>query len=459
MVRFMTRNMLLLATFGVFLCANAHAETIFDAMSNAYNTNPILHGERAASGAINEDAALARSGFRPTVALQGSYTDNHSNASRTGGKGPTVDGHNKNYGGVVKQSLFSGFQTYNSVKSADYAAKAELFNLANVEQAVLLSASTAYLDVVRDEAIVNLQKNNEKLLKKQLDETMARYNVGEVTRTDVAQSRASYSQARSDLVLAEGNLAISRANYLDIVGKDPQKVQFPENLSKLFPTNYADTLRYAEDNNYALQAAKKALKAAKYNVNSKTGALLPEVSFTAATAKNKASTHTGYDPTTKSTEYTVDMNIPLYAGGATRAAIRKSKYQRWAAEEDLRAAESNVQLSVTSGWEMMETSKANIVSIREQVKASEVALEGTQKEEALGNRTVLDVLNAYQALLVSQVGEVKARHAYYVAGLQLMQAMGKLTAQHLGLKVKYYDAKEHYRNTKGKWLSLSIDED
>ena len=455
----MNKKMLLLATFGAFLSANAHAETIFDAMSNAYNTNPTLHGERATSGAKNEDAALARSGFRPNIALQGSYTDSHSNASRTGGKGPTVDGHNKKYGGSIKQSIFSGFQTYNAVKSADYSAKAELFNLADVEQAVLLSASTAYLDVVRDEAIVNLQKNNEKLLKKQLDETMARYNVGEVTRTDVAQSRASYAQARSDLVLAEGNLAISRANYLDIVGKDPQNVQFPENLSKLFPTNYADTLRYAEDNNYALQSAKKALKAAKYNVNSQTGALLPEVSFTASTGKNKSSTHTGYDPTTQSTEYTVDMSIPLYSGGATRAAIRKSKYQRWAAEENLRAAESNVQLSVTSGWEMMETSKANITSIQEQVKTSEVALEGTQKEEALGNRTVLDVLNAYQALLESQVGEVKARHGYYVSGLQLMQAMGKLTAQNLGLKVKYYDAKEHYRDTKGKWLSLSIDED
>ena len=455
----MTRNILLPIVFGILLSANAQAETIFDAMSHAYNTNPTLHGERATSGAKNEDAAMARSGFRPNIALQGSYTDSHSNASRTGGKGPTVDGHNKKYGGVVKQSLFSGFQTYNSVKSADYAAKAELFNLADVEQSVLLDASTAYLDVVRDEAIVNLQKNNEKLLKKQLDETMARYNVGEVTRTDVAQSRASYSQARSDLVLAEGNLAISRANYLDIVGKDPQNVQFPENLSKLFPTNYADTLRYAEDNNYALQAAKKALKAAKYNVNSQTGALLPEVSFTASTGKNKSSTHTGYDPTTQSTEYTLDMSIPLYSGGATRAAIRKSKYQRWAAEENLRAAESAVQLGVTSGWEMMETSKANITSIREQVKASAIALEGTQKEESLGNRTVLDVLNAYQALLESQVGEVKARHGYYVSGLQLMQAMGKLTAKNLGLKVKYYDAKEHYRNTKGKWLSLSIDED
>ena len=455
----MNKKIFLLVVLSAFLSTNAYAETIFDAMANAYNTNPTLHGERATSGSKNEDAALARSGFRPTVALQGSYTDSHSNASRAGGKGPTVDGHNKNYGGTIKQSIFSGFQTYNSVKSADYTAKAELFNLADVEQDVLLSAATAYLDVVRDEAIVNLQKNNENLLKKQLDETMARFNVGEVTRTDVAQSRASYAEARSELVSAEGNLAISRANYLDVVGREPQKVQFPENLSKLFPTNYADTLRYAEQNNYALQAAQKALKAAKYNVNSQTGALLPEVSFTASTGKNKSSTHTGYDPTTKNTEYTVNMSVPLYSGGATRASIRKSKYQRWAAEEYLRAAESAVQLGVTSGWEMMETSKANISSIREQVKASEIALKGTQKEESLGNRTVLDVLNAYQALLQSQVGEVQARHDYYVSGLQLLQAMGKLTAQHLKLNVKVYDAKAHYRDTKGKWLSLSIDKD
>ena len=153
------------------------------------------------------------------------------------------------------------------------------------------------------------------------------------------------------------------------------------------------------------------------------------------------------------------MSVPLYSGGATRASIRKSKYQRWAAEEYLRAAESAVQLGVTSGWEMMETSKANISSIREQVKASEIALKGTQKEESLGNRTVLDVLNAYQTLLQSQVGEVQARHDYYVSGLQLLQAMGKLTAQHLKLNVKVYDAKAHYRDTKGKWLSLSIDKD
>lgn len=444
--------------FSVFIAGGlgvscAHAETIFDAMSDAYNTNPTLHGERAVSGAVNEDAALARSGFRPSVSVGGGYTDSHSRRTGTN----TTDGWSKTYRGVVSQPVFSGLQTYNSVKAADSSAKAEIQNLYDVEQAILLDASTAYLDVVRDEAIVKLQKNNENLLKKQLDETLARFNVGEVTRTDVAQSRASYALAQSELVYAEGNLAISRDNYHRIVGKLPQQVSFPENLDGLFPTEFGAAMRYAKDNNFALLAAQKALKAAKYNVKSNEGALLPEVNFTASTGKNTVSSHTGLNPSTRSTEYTVDVNVPLYMGGATQARIRKSKYQRWAAQEQLQEAERAVVSGVTASWERMQTSKANISSIKEQVRASAIALEGTQKEEALGNRTVLDVLNAYQSLLISQVSEVEARHDYYVSGLQLMRSMGKLTAKKLGLKVKHYDAEANYKNTKGKWLSLSID--
>lgn len=444
---------ILACILGFFSSYDAHAETIFEAMSSAYNTNPTLHGERATSGATNEDAAAARSGFRPVIGVSAQYSDNHS--KRTGTN--TVDGYSKTYQGYVKQSLFNGFQTYNSVKAADNAAKAEIQNLYNVEQSVLLAASSAYLDVVRDEAIVKLQQNNEKLLKKQLDETIARFNVGEVTKTDVAQSRASYAQARSALVSAEGNLAVSKANYLEVVGMQPQNVRFPENLSRFFPTQYEEAKAYAVENNYALKSAKKALKAAKHNVSSKKGALLPEVSFTASKGKNTTSSHMSRDMSSRNTEYTVDMSVPLYSGGATRAAIRKSKYQRWAAQENLRAAENAVEFGVTNGWEMMQTAKSNIASIKEQVKASAIALEGTQKEEALGNRTVLDVLNAYQTLLSSQVNEVKARHDYYVSGLQLLQAMGKLTAQKMGLNVKPYDAEGNYQNTKGKWLTLSID--
>lgn len=437
-----------------FMVSNANAETIFEAMSEAYNTNPTLHGERATSGAANEEAALARSGFRPNIAVGGSYTDSHTRKTGTN----TVDGYSKGYKGTITQSVFNGFQTYNSVKAADSSAKAELQNLYSVEQSVLLSASAAYLDVVRDEAIVKLQKNNEQLLKKELDETMARFNVGEVTRTDVAQSRASYAQAQSDLISAEGNLAISKDEYLRIVGKEPSDVHFPENLSNMFPSDFDSAMNYAKNNNYSLLAAQKALKAAKYNVKSNEGALLPSVDFKASSGKNTVSSHNGINPSTRSNEYTLEMSVPLYSGGATRAKIRKSKYQRWAAQEQLRDAERAVVSGVTASWEMMQTSKSNITAIQEQIKASAIALEGTQKEEALGNRTVLDVLNAYQTLLVSQVSEVQARHDFYVAGLQLMQSMGKLTAQKLGLNVKNYDAEGHYQNTKGKWLTLSIDD-
>lgn len=447
------KKLLFALSFCVMISANASAETIFEAMSEAYNSNPTLLGQRASSGSSNEDAAAARSGFRPNIGLNANYNDSH--VKRTGSN--TVDGYSKGYNGAVSQSLFSGFRTYNAVKAADNSAKAGIQDLYDVEQMVLLNASTAYLDVVRDEAIVRLQKNNERLLKKQLDETLARFNVGEVTRTDVAQSRASYAQAQSDVISAEGNLAISKAYYQQIVGHEPKDVQIPEHLQKLFPTRFDEAMNYARENNYSLQSAEQRLKAAEHMVNSKTGALLPEVSFTAATGKTTMSSHTSKNPSTRSTEYSLNMNVPLYQSGAERAEIRKSKYQKWQAEENVTAAQRAVVSGVTGSWQMMQANKSNLVSIQAQIKASAIALEGTQKEEALGNRTVLDVLDAYQALLRSQVNEVTARHDYYVSGLQLLQNMGKLTAKKLALNVKYYNAEEHYQNTKGKWLTLSID--
>lgn len=449
----MYKKILLALSLSTFLNAAAHAETIYEAMSEAYNTNPTLHGERAASGAQNENAAYARSGFRPTVAVGASYTDSHNKITGSN----TLDGYNKKYSGKVTQPIFNGFQTYNSVKSADSSAKAEISNLYAVEQEILLGASSAYLDVMRDEAIVKLQKNNERLLKKQLDETLARFDVGEVTRTDVAQSRASYAQAQSDVISAEGTLAISQATYMQIIGRMPVSLQDPSSITKLFPKRFDEAMNYARENNYTLLAARKQLDSAEYNVNSNTGALLPEVSFSAATGKQTVSNHDGRNPTTRSTEYTVDMSMPLYSGGATRAKIRQSKYNRWQAQENVVASERAVISGVTSYWQSMQTNKSNITSIQAQIKASAIALEGTQKEEALGNRTVLDVLNAYQTLLTSQVNEVKALHDYYLSGLQLLQTMGKLTAKKLALNVDYYDAEGHYQNTKHKWLTLSID--
>ncbi len=439
---------------GTFLSVNANAETIFEAMSEAYNTNPVLQGGRAMSGASNEGAALARSGFRPNISANANYTDSHVKSNGS----PTNDGYAKGYNGQISQSLFSGLQTYNAVRSADNAAKADINNLYATEQTVLLNASSAYLDVLRDEAIVKLQRNNEKLLKKQLEETMARFDVGEVTRTDVAQSRASYAQAQSALIAAEGNYEISKSAYIHHVGRLPENLEQPEGLQKFFPSGFADALRYAKNNNFSLLAAQRSFKAAKYDVRSKTGALLPEVSFNAKTGKTETSSKISNNPHTTSTEYVVNMAVPLYTGGATRAKIRQSKYQKWQAKENLREAERAVEAGVTASWESMQANRSSIDSLKEQVRASAIALEGTQREEALGNRTVLDVLNAYQALLLSQVNEVKAQHDYYISGLQLLQTMGKLTAKNLALNVNYYDPEAHFENTKGKWLTLEIDD-
>lgn len=151
------------------------------------------------------------------------------------------------------------------------------------------------------------------------------------------------------------------------------------------------------------------------------------------------------------------MSIPLYQGGETRAKIRQSKYQKWQAQEQVLEAERLVKSNVTSAWEYMVANKAMITSIKEQVRANEIALDGVQKEEALGNRTILDVLDAYQELLNSNVEEVKARRNYYVSAMSLLQAMGRLTAKDLGLKVDLYDAEKYSKETRDKWLSLSID--
>jgi len=369
----------------------------------------------------------------------------------------TDTGYDESVSIQAEQSIFSGFSTYNSVKAAKEGVKAEQSNLSNVEQQILLEASTAYLNVLRDTSIVDLQENNEKLLKKRLDETIERFNVGEVTRTDVSQAEARHSQAISDRIAAQGNLAASKAIYTQIVGENPSDLVEPEGLSALFPTSLDDALSYAKTNNYGLKAAQSALESRKHTVNANTGALLPNVSFVAMNTRGQSYNSSTKDPETNSYIWEARMSVPLYNSGETRAKIRQSKYQKWQAQEQVLEAERAMISSVNSNWEYMVSNKARIQSVKDQIKAYEIALDGVQQEEALGNRTVLDVLDAYQSLLNSKVEEVRARRDYYVSGMQLLMSMGKLTAQDLKLGVDIYDAKKHSKETAGKWLSLSVE--
>ena len=430
----------------------ASAGDVFEAMSGAYVNNPTLQAQRAYLRSIDENVAIAKSGFRPTLAVQGRYGDSHVHNELV----EMDTGYDESVSAVARQSVFSGFSTYNSVKAAKETVKAEQNNLANVEQQVLLEASTAYLNVLRDESIVDLQKNNEKLLKKRLDETKERFNVGEVTRTDVSQAEARYSQAISDRIAAEGNLASSKAVYVQVVGQEPNKLIEPEGLSALFPTSIEDALSYAKEHNYGLKAAKNVLKAQSHNVNANKGALLPQIDFEASTTRGQSYAPLTKDPETNSYAWGVSMTIPLYNSGESRAKIRQSKYKKWQAQEVVLEAERAMVSAVSSNWEYMMANKARIDSVKDQIEAYAIALDGVQQEEALGNRTVLDVLDAYQSLLNSKVEEVRARHDYYVSGMQLLLSMGKLTAKDLKLDVEVYDAQKYSKETAGKWLSLSV---
>ena len=402
------------------ISGNAYAQNIFEALSQAYETNPTLQAQRAYLRAIDENVAIAKSGYRPTVSLNGTYADNNTDVKNSVGN---PDGDRYSYSAKISQPLFNGLQTINSVKSADSMVLSEQNNLYNVEQTVFIDASTAYLDVVQNKAIVDLQKNNEKLLKKRLDETVQRFNVAK------------------------------------IIGVAPVDVKAPEGeIDKFLPKTPEEALEYAKAHNYSIRQAKNYFDSKDYDVKTNTGALLPQVSLdgVASRTRNYTDNISGVKEQ-DDLEWSVNMSIPLYEGGETRAKIRQSKYQKWQAQEQVLEAERLVTSNVTSAWEYMVANKAMITSIKEQVRANEIALDGVQKEEALGNRTILDVLDAYQELLNSNVEEVKARRNYYVSAMTLLQAMGRLTARDLGLNVELYNAEKYSAETRNKWLSLSID--
>lgn len=439
------------------MASNVHADSIFDALSEAYETNPGLKAQRAYLRSVDENIALAKSGYRPNISLTGSYVDaDNSDNSATY---PNHDRESINMAAKISQPIFTGFQTVNDVKAAESYIRSEQYNLGNYEQQTLLNAATAYLDVLRDTVIVELQLNNENLLKQRLDETRERFNVGDVTKTDLSQAEARHAQAKADRIASEGTVEASKARYKMIIGSIPTELEEPYDIVNLLPSTAEEAINYTMSNNFSVKQAEHVMDSKDYEAKSATGVLLPSVTL------DGAATKTRYDsrPLPKkgeldSLEWSVNATIPLYQGGSERAKIRQAKYQKWQARELISVAESQAIADVSSYWEYLISNQAKVKAIAEQIKANEVALEGVRREESVGNRTVLAVLDAYQELLSSKVEEEKARRDYYLSAMNLLLTMGKLTAKDLNLNVEQYNAKEKFKETRGKWLSISVDE-
>lgn len=421
----------------VLLPGTVAAASLEDALVQAYETNPTLMAQRAQLRATDEGVAQAVSNWRPTVTVTGTYAATDTRVDV--GPAPTPTGvSNEPFSGSItaSQNIFRGFRSFNELAQARANVRAGRATLHSTEQQVLLGAITAYFDVIRDEAVVRLRQNNVSVLERQLEASQDRFDLGDATRTDVAQSEARLSLARSNLTAAEAQLTVSQSAYERIVGMPAADLQNPDRLPA-HPADEASAMSIALANNPSLQAAIEAEVASRRAVDVAMGALLPSVRVDGSFSHSEDTG--GFDTQTDSTSVTGVLTVPLYQSGAEYSAIRAARQNNSADRIRIAETERAVREAVEVAWERLGATTSVIESSREQVRANEIAYEGVTQEAQVGSRTTLDVLDAEQELLDSRVSLVRAERDEYVAAFTLLSAMGQLTAQDLGLPVSYYD--------------------
>ncbi len=429
------------------------AQTLEEALVDAYALNPTLNAERARQRATDEQVPQALSGYRPTVSTSvqagGRWLDSNE-ASVSGQQDDAV--FTRSYGASIEQPLYSGGQTVAAVRGAENAVLSGRAQLESVEQTVLLNAATAYSDVYRDQAVVELNVRNEQRLARQLEATSDRFQVGEVTRTDVSQAEARLARAVAERISAEGNLARSRAVFRNVVGRMPEKLPRPP-LPEGLPASLEESNGIALDWNPDVTAAEFSERSALDGVDQVKGELLPSVSLIGRVQRDMDVSRS--DSRFDTAEALVSLQVPLYQAGAVYSRLRERKQVVIQQRRRLNQTQNDAVEGSTRAWNALETAVAAIGSLQKQVQANQLALEGVEKEAEVGARTVLDVLDAEQELLDSEVSLVSAERDEVVASYQLKSAVGQLTARRLGLPIEPYSPEQHYREVRGAWFGGS----
>jgi outer membrane protein len=444
---------------------DASAQSLQDALVQAYQSNPQLLAERANLRATDENVPQALANWRPTVQLSASQGYNHVDSTgpspvlnslggETGKTADVSDSSNsrpQNYGVSISQPIYRGGRTVAQTAEALNLVQAERARLVAEEETIMLAVATDYMNVVRDQATVDLDINNEQVLKKQLEQTQDQFRVGEVTRTDVAQAEASYAQAIATRQAAEGALQVDRATFEHDVGIPAGKLQAPTGLPPL-PTNRQAATDLAATGNPNVIAAQFAQQAGEDNINVVKGQLLPQVALTASWQHARDSSGAG--ERADEGQVLAQVTMPLYEGGAIYSQTRQAQQtvaQRKSQVDDARRAA--VQSAATF-WEQIVSDRATITSLQAAIRANEISLDGTRQEAAVGQRTVLDILNAEQVLLQSRVNLVSSQHDEIVAELSLASAVGALTAKNLALPVELYDPDKNFDEVRNKWIGF-----
>jgi outer membrane protein len=433
------------AALAMLLCGAmpAGAETLASALSSAYSNNPTLNAARAQTRATDEGVPQALSGYRPTISAFAGI-----GASTTEGIGR----QDANVGLEVSQPLFRGFRTENGVQAAEALVLASRESLRNTEQIVLLDAVSAYMNVIRDLAIIDLREANIRFLTEQVRAATDRFDVGEGTRTDVAQADASLAAAQSELSLARANLAADRGIYRQVIGVDPNGLAAPSAASGI-PGNFEEALSSARTNHPAILSATYAADAAAYNAEVIEGELLPTVSLDGTLTQSWGNGSLGNSESTAA-EVGVNVRIPIYEGGAVYSRVREAKEVLGQRRIEVDIARDQVQASLIAAWGTLEASRAQTIAARAQVEAQQLALSGLIEEQRVGQRTTLDVLDAQSDLINARVLQIQAERDTVVASYAVLSAMGRLAAGELGVAQTTYQPEEHYEAVRDAWGGL-----
>src|SRR5256884_2275825 len=440
----------------------ALGDTIEAALVRAYQNNPQLNAQRAKFRSIDESVPQALSGSRPRVAVTASAGYQYTDTNTTAGGSPTaivrteIHGANapRSAGLTVSQTLFNGQQTANRTRAAESQVSGSREALRVLEQSVLLSAATIYMDYLRDSAIVAVNQSNVRVLEQTLKQTRDRFNVGEVTRTDVAQSEAQLAAGKTQLLTAEANLTTTRANFRRIIGNEPVALAPGSPVDRYLPPTLPSSVELRLIENPNVTAAMFGIDVNYLQVKINEGALLPTVTFQASVQQSYEQTMTIFRSFGASA--IAQLSVPVYQGGAEYSLIRQSKETLAQQRLNLEQVRDQARANVVTAWGQLVAGKAQVASAQAQVAASEIALNGVREEAKAGQRTTLDVLNAQQALVNARVALVTAQHDRVVASYAVLNAVGRLSPIVLNLATTVYDPSVHYHQVRDSWYGVRI---
>jgi outer membrane protein len=437
----------------------AGADTINYALVQSYQNNPQLNAQRAAARSTDEGVAIALGGYRPritgTSSLSEVYIENQVRVTGPTGSARSA-GENAvtTFGLTANQTLFNGFQTGNRTRQAESQVFAARETLRSTEQTVLLSAVTAYMNLLRDGAVLELQRSNVNVLEATLRQTRDRFSAGEVTRTDVAQAESRLAAGRSQLLTAESNYVTSKAQYRQVIGVEAGKLTPAMPVDRFSPRTLDGARRRAATEHPTITVANYNVDVAVFQVKVAEGALYPTLQLQGSVNKSFGSTTNLNNLQNFSASIGGQLSVPIYQGGQEYATIRQAKETLGQRRLDLDTARDQVQSNVAQAWGQLEAAKAQIESTTAQVNAAEIALNGVREEARVGQRTTLDVLNAQQDLVNARVALVTAQRDRVVASYTVLAATGAFSPQVLGLKVQGYDPVTHYHQVRDNWAGV-----